>query len=131
MMPSNPGPAQSAALGFGDIVLVAFPFTSQAAAKQRPAVVVSSPAYAIERPDIVLMAVTSQLQPAPTATGVHWGEVVIADWQAAGLLKPSAIKPIFATFEQQLVIRRLGALTTADCTALTHALALILGPQPP
>jgi mRNA interferase MazF len=77
-------------LAFGDVVLVPFPFTSQAASKQRPAVVVSSRAYAVERPDVVMMAITSQLRPAPTPTGVNWGEVWLADWQGAGLLKPSA-----------------------------------------
>ena len=31
---------------FGDVLLVPFPFTNQQATKQRPAVVVSTPAYA-------------------------------------------------------------------------------------
>lgn len=128
-MPSNT--ATAAPFAFGDVVLVPFPFTSQAASKQRPAVVVSSSAYALERPDVVLMAITSQLRPAPAAAGVNWGEVWIADWQAAGLLKPSAVKPIFATFEQRLVLRTLGALTQADRAALADALAVILGPPPP
>ncbi len=47
---------------FGDIVLVPFPFTSQTASKKRPAVVVSSRAYNAAKPDVVLMAVTSQLR---------------------------------------------------------------------
>jgi mRNA interferase MazF len=138
-MPSDLGPSNTATAGppkaapfaFGDVVLVPFPFTSQAAAKQRPAVVVSSSAYAIERPDVVLMAITSQLRPSPAPTGVNWGEAWIADWQAAGLLKPSAVKPIFATFEQRLVLRALGALTPADAKALADAIARILGPPPP
>jgi mRNA interferase MazF len=33
------------AYGFGDIVLVPFPFTDQSGAKKRPAVIVSSAAY--------------------------------------------------------------------------------------
>lgn len=57
---------------FGDIVLVPFPFTSQAASKQRPAVVVSSAAYNRARPDVVVMAVTSQFRP-----GLERGEVWI------------------------------------------------------
>jgi len=117
-------PSSSASLAFGDVVLVPFPFTSQAASKQRPAVVVSSRAYAVERPDVVLMAITSQLRPSPA-----FGEVWIADWQSAGLIKPSAVKPVIATFEQRLVIRRLGALAAADSNALTQALAHILGPS--
>jgi mRNA-degrading endonuclease toxin of MazEF toxin-antitoxin module len=35
---------------FGEVVLVQFPFTSQMAFKQRPAVVVSNKAYNIARP---------------------------------------------------------------------------------
>jgi mRNA interferase MazF len=122
-MPSKS--ATAAPFAFGDVVLVAFPFTNQVGTKQRPAIVVSSRAYAIERPDVVLMAITSQLRPSPA-----FGEVWLKDWQGAGLIKPSAIKPILATFEQRLVLRRLGALTPADCTALAQALALILGPPP-
>lgn len=115
-MPSSVGP-----FAFGEIVLVPFPFTDQTAAKKRPAVVVSSAAYAIERPDVVLMAITSQLRPSPA-----FGEVWLADWHSAGLLKPSAVKPIFATFEQRLVIRRLGVLGPADQAALAGALSRIL-----
>lgn len=107
---------------FGDIVLVPFPFTSQTASKKRPAVVVSNRAYNDSKPDIVVMAVTSQLRPAPIL-----GEVWLQDWQGAGLLKPSAIKPVFATLEQGLVIRKLGALGAADAEALKGAIGVVLG----
>jgi len=36
---------------FGDVVLVPFPFTDQSATKQRPGVIVSSPAYHRARRD--------------------------------------------------------------------------------
>jgi mRNA interferase MazF len=107
---------------FRDVVLVRFPFTNQTAHKQRPAVVVSNRAYNIARPDIVIMAITSQLHAHSSL-----GEVWISQWQAANLLKPSAIKPVFATLEQSLLLKRLGALQTSDQLALRQAIASMLG----
>ena len=49
----------------GDIILVPFPFTNQKTNKKRPAVVISSQNYNIERPDLIIMAVTSQIKPTP------------------------------------------------------------------
>lgn len=107
---------------FGVIVLVPFPFTNQAASKRRPVVVVSNFSYSSVRPDVIVMAVTSQLR-----ANRALGEVAVVEWQAAGLLKPSVVKPVFATFEQSLIIRRLGALDSADCAALRDGIARILG----
>jgi mRNA interferase MazF len=107
---------------FGDVVLVPFPFTSQMASKKRPAVVVSNGNYNRAKPDVVVMAVTSQLRP---SLGV--GEVWVGQWQAAGLIKPSAIKPVFSTLEQALVIRQLGTLSANDRAALRKAIAETLG----
>ena len=107
---------------FGAIVLVPFPFTDQSQAKQRPAVVVSSHAYQQQRPDVIVMAVTSQVRPITTI-----GEVLVQDWQRAGLLKASVIKPVIATLEQRLIIKSLGQLQAADRDALKHVIAQILG----
>jgi mRNA interferase MazF len=107
---------------FGAIVLVPFPFTNQAASKKRPAVVVSNFSYSSVRPDVIVMAVTSQLR-----ANRALGEVPVLEWQAAGLLKPSAIKPVFATLEQSLILRRLGGLNPADSAALRDGIARILG----
>lgn len=115
-------PSEVAALDFGHVVLVPFPFTSQAISKQRPAVVVSSRAYNLERPDLIMMAITSQLRPSPA-----FGEVWLRHWRSAGLLKPSAVKPVIATFEQGLVIRALGVLAADDQDALRQALDQIIG----
>lgn len=107
---------------FGDVVLVRFPFTNQIAAKQRPAVVVSSRAYNLAKPDLVIMAITSQVH-----TPSSLGEVRISQWQAANLLKPSAIKPVFATLEQNLILKKLGVLDSSDQKALRQAIAAVLG----
>jgi mRNA interferase MazF len=94
---------------FGDIVLVPFPFTDQSAVKRRPAVVVSSSAYHRARPDLLIMAVTSQ-QPSTLTVG----EVQVQDWKSAGLLKPSVLKPVLTTIEPALVLKKLGRLTPHD-----------------
>ena len=107
---------------FGDVVLVPFPFSSQRASKKRPAVVVSNRAYCTTRPDLIVMAVTSQLRPNP-----GMGDAWISHWQAAGLLKPSVVKPVFATLEKRLVLRRLGALDDGDQAALRKAISEIIG----
>ena len=111
------------AYSFGDVVLVPFPFTDQTASKKRPAVVVSADAYHRRRPDVIVMAVTSQiLRPA----GVP-GEVLIGDWQGAGLPKASLIKPVIATIERRLILKKLGVLQGDDVEALRSALQQILG----
>jgi mRNA interferase MazF len=60
---------------FGDVIVVPFPFTDQTTTKKHPAVVVSSEVYHRERPDLILMAITSQLRPAPTV-----GEATVLRW---------------------------------------------------
>jgi len=103
-------------------VLVPFPFTNQTASKKRPAVVVSNGRYNHAKPDVIVMAITSQFRPSPAL-----GEVWLTDWQAAGLLKPSAIKPVFATLEQGLILGQLGTLANDDRIALKQAIAEIIG----
>ncbi len=106
---------------FGDIILVPFPFTDQSTSKKRPAVIISSQAYNAERPDLIIMAVTSQIKPATVI-----GETIIQDWQGAGLLKPSAIKPVITTIEKRLVIQSMGRLEENDRIALGESMRTLL-----
>lgn len=106
---------------FGDVILVPFPFTDQSTAKQRPAAVISGRRYNGQRPDLVLMAITSQVR-----ASLAFGEVPVSDWQAAGLLKPSVFKPLSATIEQAFVIKRLGRLSAGDADALRSAIETIV-----
>lgn len=107
---------------FGEVVLVPFPFTDQSGAKKRPAVVVSSSGYNANRRDLVIMAITSQVRQPP-----GFGEALVNDWQAAGLLKPSMLKPVFTTIEQGFVVRTMGTLAANDLRSLREAIAQIIG----
>lgn len=107
---------------FGDVVLVPFPFTDQTSSKKHPAVVVSSEVYRQSHSDVIVMAITSQGQRAILPDNVR-----VTDWQGAGLLKPSVIKPIISTLDQRLILRKLGRLQDLDLQQLQEALQVILG----
>lgn len=83
---------------FGEVVLVPFPFTDQTDTKKRPAVIVSSTFYNVSLPDVVLMAITGQIR-----KPLKDDEIELVEWQKAGLLKPSVVKPIFTTIEKKLI----------------------------
>lgn len=102
---------------FGDVVLVAFPFTNQLGSKQRPAVVISSPAYKQSKPDVILMAITSQVK-----AKLAFVETPIEHWQTAGLLKFSIIKPVMFTVESSLIRKGLGRLSEVDSGQLRQVL---------
>jgi len=103
----------------GQIILVPFPYTDFSAIKKPPAVVMSSAVYNATHPDVILAPITSRL------SGTS-DETTITDWKAAGLIKPSCIKPILASFETQLVIRQIGALSDTDRGRLRALFARVL-----
>ncbi|RUT06777.1 hypothetical protein DSM106972_030340 [Dulcicalothrix desertica PCC 7102] len=107
---------------FGDVVLVPFPFTDQTTTKKRPAIIVSSDDYHLQRLDLILIGVTSQANPAS-----YFGEMTITNWKNAGLIKPSIIKPVLTTLDIKLVIKKLGRLEESDYQALQNLLTTILG----
>ena len=107
---------------FGDILLVPFPFTDQTSSKKRPAVIISSKTYNQQKPDLIIMAITSQI-----GSSISFGELHIIDFSAAGLIKPSVIKPVISTIEKGLVIRKLGQLQDSDCQNLINLIKTIFG----
>ncbi|WP_181280744.1 type II toxin-antitoxin system PemK/MazF family toxin [Aphanothece hegewaldii] len=106
---------------FGDILLVPFSFTDQSSSKKRPAVVISLTAYNQQKVDLIIMAVTSQV-----SLTLSFGELQIIDFLAAGLVKPSVIKPVITTLEKSLVIKKLGQLQNADKQNLKGMIQTIL-----
>jgi mRNA interferase MazF len=104
----------------GEVVLVTVPFTDQSGAKKRPAVVVSSAPYNQQHRDVVILPVTSQPRPATS-----W-DIALPHWREAGLLKPSVGKPVLATVEKIIVVKKLGRLHTEDLSNLQTVLRKIL-----
>jgi predicted RNase H-like nuclease len=95
----------------GDLVLLNFPFTSEAGAKQRPALVLLD----ANDEDLLVARVTTQ----PYSTSF---DVPISDWGGAGLIAPSTVRlHKLATVEKRLVKRRLGALQKPDLSSLRSA----------
>ena len=90
----------------GDIVLVRFPFTDLSTSKKRPAVILNSAKFTTGQGDVVVVALTSQPQ---KDSGLR-----LSEWKAAGLPKPTWLKPVIGTLAGSLVVRRLGKLHPAD-----------------
>jgi mRNA interferase MazF len=103
----------------GDIVLVRYPFTNLTTSKKRPAVILSTQTYIDRFGDVVLMPLTSRPEPDLS--------LALSQWRAAGLLKPSWVKPIIGTLTTRLIEKHLGKLADADEQCVRAALAVMLG----
>jgi len=100
----------------GQILLMSVPFTSFAEGKRRPVLVVADTGDE----DIVVARVTSQ-------SGKSAFDVVVVDWQQAGLLLPSVVRVHnLATLEKGLVERELGALTADDWASIRKKVRQLL-----
>ena len=101
---------------FGEIVLLAFPFTDNSAIKKRPALVLLD----TEDGDFIAARVTTQ------SFSTEY-EIALTDWEAAGLLAPSVVKiNKLATLKATLVDRKLGKLTDRDLELVRGKLNHIL-----
>jgi len=95
----------------GEAVLILFPFTDGAGARQRPALVLMDSGDA----DLLLARVTTQ--PCQTAF-----DCPLVDWAEAGLKAPSwARLHKLATLSKELVRKRLGSVSNADWEQVCRA----------
>jgi mRNA interferase MazF len=95
---------------FGEIYLCQFPFTSGAANKIRPALIL----FDLQQ-DALICRVTSAIQSGSL-------NIQILDWQTAGLLKPSIARlDRIITAEKSIFLRRLGVLSARDSNAVKQA----------
>lgn len=68
------------------------------------------------------MAVTSQVR-----MPLSCGKAMVADWQGAGLVKASVLKPVFTAIEHGIVLRVLGHLSAADVETLRGVVGAAIG----
>ena len=101
----------------GDVVLLPFPYTDLSAAKTRPVVVVGSELYLENYPDLLVCYVSSQL-----SSAVKPLDYVLRQWQKAGLLRPSFMRPKLATVSPSLVVLKIGAISDDDKAGLARML---------
>lgn len=105
----------------GDVVLVGFVFADESGVKRRPALIVSSNAYLQQRGEAIMNAITSRID------RVLFGDHMIGDWQAAGLLFPSVVTGIVGTIKQNMITRKLGVMSADDMMEVERSLASALG----
>jgi mRNA interferase MazF len=102
----------------GEVVLIRYPFTDLTILKKRPAVILSPRIFHERYGDVVVMPLTSQREPLPT--------LELSQWRAAGLLRPTWVKPIIGTFSTNLIQKRLGTLSDDDVPCVRAALGILL-----
>lgn len=96
-----------------DVVVVPFPFTDSPKTKRRPALVLSD-VLAFKVNKTVLTMITSINHP-------EWAlDTKIEDLEAAGLKAPSKIRFKLFTFDNQLIIKKIGSLSSHDRKVITQ-----------
>ena len=92
----------------GDVILVNIAFSGAVGYKRRPAVVMSAKHFNRAGIKLIVGAITSNVSPT-----FRPGDVLLSDWRAAGLVKPSAVRGVLATVDKSDVVRKLGALSAS------------------
>jgi len=105
----------------GDVVLVGFVFSDVSGKKLRPALVISSTAYNRGRQEVLVAAITSNVN------RLLFGDHLLSNWKAAGLLFPSVVTGIIRTMKRTMIDRRLGSMPKADLKAIDQGLRRSLG----
>ncbi len=89
-------------------MLLPFPFTDWSTTKQRPAILISSDWYNLNRKDLIVLAITSQI---PTTLHEEDFPLSEIDQQSAGLPKKSIARVTkIVTIEQTLVRKKIGEI---------------------
>ena len=104
-----------------DVVLGNFLFSEETGNKRRPVLVLSSPEYHRGRQESVVAAVTSDTR------RVLLGDLLMEDWEYAGLPLPSVVTSIIRTIKHGMIERKLGRVSDKDMANVENNLINTLG----
>ena len=99
--------------------MVPFPFVERGGAKRRPALVISTEAFAPSGHVVLAMITTSTRRTWP-------GDVALVDYDAAGLRRPCIVRLKLFTLDRRLLLRTIGRLSARDRQSATKSLRLFL-----
>lgn len=105
----------------GDVVLVEVVFSDGTSVKKRPALVLSSDDYHNGRQEVIIAAITSNVD------RILAGDSKVDKWKEAGLLLPSVVTGIVQTVKSKMIERRLGVLEKVDLVRVQKSLKRVLG----
>jgi mRNA interferase MazF len=99
-----------------DVVIVPFPFSDRQATRRRPALVVSDQGFNRTHGHVILAMIT-------TARDRSWpSDTEITDRNAAGLKARPVVRLKLFTLDNDLLVKRIGALAEADRTNFRRVL---------
>ena len=99
-----------------DVVIVPFPFSDRQATKRRPALVVSDQGFNRTHGHVILAMIT-------TARESSWpSDTEITDRGAAGLKARSVVRLKLFPLDNDMLVKRIGALAEADRTNVRRVL---------
>jgi mRNA interferase MazF len=87
-----------------DIILIPIPFTDLASQKKRPAIVISSDAYNETHEDIVVVALTSNIEPRNFAVPLTGNDLENGDLKVTSMIRVDKIY----TLNKSIVIKTFG-----------------------
>ena len=88
----------------GELILIPVPFTNLSSQKRRPVIVISSGEYNQSSRDILVVAVTSNLQPMPYSILLNPEDMAIGILKQTSIIRADKIY----TLEQSLIVKRFG-----------------------
>ena len=98
-----------------EVVVVPFPFTERAAAKRRPALILSKKSFNQSGHSVMAMITTTMHQPWP-------GDTNLSGYRDAGLRVACAVRLKIFTLDNRLILKKTGNLSAADRNNIRRSL---------